>query len=39
MALVSKDIPDGKIAVGIPARVVKSRSSKIFELETFIEEI
>ena len=39
MALVSKDIPDGKIAVGIPARVVKTRSSKIFELETLIEEI
>jgi acetyltransferase-like isoleucine patch superfamily enzyme len=33
MALVSRDIPDGKIAVGVPARPVKDREKNIFELE------
>jgi acetyltransferase-like isoleucine patch superfamily enzyme len=33
MALVTKDIPEGKIAVGIPARVVKSRSLILLDLE------
>jgi len=33
MALVSKNIPDGRIAVGIPARPVKDRKINLLELE------
>lgn len=34
MSLVTKDVPDGKIVFGIPAKVIKNRSSKLFELES-----
>ncbi|CAM3864137.1 acyltransferase [Rheinheimera salexigens] len=33
MAFVTKSIPDSAIAIGIPAKVVKKRSAKLFELE------
>jgi acetyltransferase-like isoleucine patch superfamily enzyme len=33
MALVTRDIPDGKIAIGIPAKVIKNRSLKLLDLE------
>ncbi len=36
MSFVTKSIPEGKIAIGAPAKAIKNRSSKLFELEKFL---
>lgn len=39
MSFVTKDIPDGKIAIGTPAKAIKNRSKKLFELERSLHNI